>query len=74
MYDGKGMRIDGVTDGKAAAAAGLKPGDVVIKLGDHDVADMMSYMKALSAFKKGDSTQVTVLREKQEVKADITFK
>jgi len=74
MYDGKGMRIDGVTDGKTAAAAGLKPGDVVIKLGDHDVADMMSYMKALSMFKKGDSTQVTVLRDKQEIKADITFK
>lgn len=74
MYDGKGMRIDGVTDGKAAAAAGLKPGDVVIKLGDHDVADMMSYMKALGAFKKGDGTQVTVLRGGKEMKADITFK
>ena len=34
MYDGKGMRIDGVTDGKPAAKAGLKVGDVVVKLGD----------------------------------------
>lgn len=74
MYDGKGMRIDGVSDGKAAAAAGLKPGDVVVKLGDHDVSDMMSYMKALGAFKKGESTRVTVLREGKETKADITFK
>jgi hypothetical protein len=47
---------------------------VVIKLGDHDVADMMSYMKALSAFHKGDSTRVTVLREGREITADITFK
>ncbi|MFT3884525.1 MAG: M28 family peptidase [Flavobacteriales bacterium] len=74
MYDGRGMRIDGVNDGKPAAAAGLRPGDVVIKLGDHEVADMMSYMKALGAFKKGDSTEVTVLRDKQEVKATISFK
>jgi len=74
MYEGKGMRIDGVTDGKTAAAAGLKTGDVVIKLGDHDTADMMSYMKALGMFKKGDKTNVTVLREGKEMKVDITFK
>jgi aminopeptidase YwaD len=74
MYDGQGMRIDGVTDGKPAAAAGLRSGDVVVKLGDVKVTDMMTYMKALSSFKKGDTTQVTVLRDKQEVVGDITFK
>ncbi len=74
MYDGKGMRIDGVTDGKPAAAAGLLVGDIVIRLGTYDVSDMMSYMKALAAFKHGDRTKVTVLRAGQEVKADITFK
>ncbi|HEY0976647.1 MAG TPA: M28 family peptidase [Flavobacteriales bacterium] len=74
MYDGQGMRIDGVTDGKPAAAAGLKPGDIVVKMGDVPVTDMMSYMKGLSSFKKGDSTKVTVLRDKQEVVKDITFK
>lgn len=73
MFDGKGMRIDGVTDGKAAAHAGLKPGDVVVKLGDHGVSDMMSYMKALGAFKKGDATKVTVIRDGKEMQADIQF-
>lgn len=73
MYDGKGMRIDGVTDGKPAANAGLKTGDVVIQLGDRAVTDMMSYMKALGAFKKGDSTTVKVLRDGKEVVSDITF-
>jgi S1-C subfamily serine protease len=42
MYDGKGMRIDGVTDGKPAAAAGLKTGDIVVKLGALEVTDMMA--------------------------------
>ncbi len=74
MYSGQGMRIDGVTDGKPAAAAGLRTGDVVVALGDHKVTDMMSYMHALGAFSKGDSTKVTVLREGKEVQADITFK
>lgn len=73
MYDGRGLRIDGITEGKPAAVAGLKAGDIVIRLGDHEVPDMMGYMKALGLFKKGDRTQVTVLREGQEVKAPILF-
>ncbi|MFZ1686075.1 MAG: M28 family peptidase [Flavobacteriales bacterium] len=74
MYDGKGMRIDGVTEGKPAAASGLKVGDVVVKLGPQDISDMMSYMKALGLFKKGESTQVTVLRDGKPMTTDITFK
>jgi hypothetical protein len=74
MYDGKGLRIDGITEGKTAAEAGLKAGDIVIKLGDYDVPDMMGYMKALGMFKKGDTTEVTVLREGKPVKAKVHFK
>lgn len=73
MYDGKGMRIDGITDGKPAANAGLKVGDIVVKLGPQDVADMMSYMKALALFNKGDKAPVKVLRDGKEVTVDVTF-
>ncbi|HMQ75279.1 MAG TPA: M28 family peptidase [Flavobacteriales bacterium] len=73
MYDGKGMRIDGVSEGKPAAAAGLKAGDVVVRMGAVEVADMMGYMKALGQFKKGDTAPVAVLREGQEVVVDVTF-
>ncbi len=74
MYDGKGLRVDGVTEGKPAAAAGLKANDIVVKLGPQDVTDMMSYMKALGLFNKGETTQVTVLRDGKPVTMDITFK
>ena len=73
LYDGEGMKIDGITDGKPASVAGLEVGDVVVKLGDHDVKDMMGYMKALGMFKKGDATTVEVIRKKEVVKADIQF-
>lgn len=33
-FEGKGLRIDGVTDGKPASKAGLTKGDVVIELGN----------------------------------------
>ncbi|MBK9195114.1 MAG: M28 family peptidase [Flavobacteriales bacterium] len=74
MYDGKGLRVDGVTEGKPGAAAGVKANDIVVKLGSQDVTDMMSYMKALGFFNKGETTQVTVLREGKPVTMDITFK
>lgn len=73
MFQGNGMRIDGVTEGKPASKAGFEAGDVVIKMGEHDVTDMMSYMKALSQFKKGDKTQVTVLRKDKKIKETIVF-
>lgn len=73
LFDGEGMRIDGVSDDRPAHKAGLKAGDVVIKLGDHEVKDMMSYMKALSLFKKGDASTVEVLRDKEIIKTDIQF-
>lgn len=73
MFDGEGMKIDGVSDGKPAAGAGLLKGDIVVQLGDHRVTDMMSYMKALSAFHKGDETTVTFKRNGTESKAKIKF-
>jgi hypothetical protein len=72
-FDGEGMRIDGVTDGRPASKAGLQPGDVVIQLGENKVVDMMSYMKALGKFNKGDTTKVKVKRGKEEIVKDITF-
>lgn len=73
LYDGKGMRIDGVSEDKPAQKAGLEKGDIVIKLGDSTITDMMSYMKALATFEKGNTTKVVVQRGGKEVEAEITF-
>ena len=73
LFDGKGMRIDGISEDKPAQKAGLQKGDIVVKLGDSAVTDMMSYMKALSTFDKGNKTKVTVLRNEKEVEAEIQF-
>ena len=72
-FEGEGMRIDGVTDGKPASNAGLLAGDIVVQLGEHKVLDMMSYMKALGKFSKGETTKVKVIRNKVEIEKDITF-
>lgn len=73
LFDGKGMRIDGVSEGKPAQKAGLQKGDIVIQLGDSTVVDMMSYMRALSIFDKGDKTKAVVSRNGKLVKTQIQF-
>lgn len=73
MFDGKGMRIDGISEDKPAQKAGLQKGDIVIQLGDSVVTNLMSYMRALSIFEKGNKTKVIVKRGKNEVEAAINF-
>lgn len=72
-YDKKGMRVDGVTDGRPAAKAGIKTGDVIIKIGDLDIENVYSYMDALGKFKKGETTKVVVRRGSEDVTLEITF-
>ncbi|MFM2207040.1 MAG: hypothetical protein RL213_1015 [Bacteroidota bacterium] len=72
-FEGEGMRIDGVTDGKPASKAGFLPGDIVIAIGENKVADMMSYMKALGKFNHGDTVNVTIRRDGKETVKEVTF-
>jgi hypothetical protein len=72
-YEGEGMRIDGVTDGKPAAKAGIKKGDVVVQMGDEPTKDVQAYMKVLSKFKKGDTTSVKVKRGNEVKEVIVTF-
>jgi C-terminal processing protease CtpA/Prc len=73
LYDGEGMRIDGTREETPAFNAGLKKGDVVIKLGDSTITDMMSYMRALSVFEKGDETNISVLRNGETIDTTVKF-
>jgi aminopeptidase YwaD len=72
-FSGKGVRADGIIDGKIAQHAGMKTGDVIVKLGENSVSDLNTYMNVLSKYKKGDSTIVTVLRDKEEKTFNIIF-
>ena len=73
LYDGEGMRIDGVSEDRPAQRAGLMKGYIVTKLGDSTVTDMMSYMRALSAFEVGQKAVVVVTRDGKEITVEVEF-
>ena len=72
-YEGKGMRVDGVTDGKPAKVAGIVQGDVILQVGAIEINSVMDYMKSLGVFKVGDSTFVKIKRGTQELTLNVTF-
>jgi aminopeptidase YwaD len=73
LYEDGGVKVDGVTEGKAAAAAGLQKGDIIMELGDFTIADIYAYMDALAAFKKGDEVKIVYLREGEKMNGKVKF-
>ena len=72
-YKQEGVRVDGISDGKPAQKAGLAAGDVIVQLGKQSVANLDGYMQALSTYKKGDKTTVTVKRGTKQQTFNIQF-
>jgi len=72
-YSGNGVRVDGVSEGKTAQKVGIKPGDIIMQLGDNKFTDVETYMHALGKFNKGDATKVKVKRGNEEIYFDIVF-
>jgi Zn-dependent M28 family amino/carboxypeptidase len=73
LFTGKGMRIDGISEDRPAQKAGILKGDIVVKMGDHEVTDMMTYMKSLSMFEKGQSAIVTIKRGEELIEKEVVF-
>ncbi len=73
LFDGIGMKIDGVSENRPAQKAGMAKGDVVIKMGDHQVNNMMDYMTALSKFEKGQEAIVLIERDKTKIEKKVIF-
>lgn len=72
-FSGNGVKVDGVTEGRAAQKAGIQVGDIVIQLGDHIISSMEAYMQTLGKFKKGDKTHVKIKRGEKLMEAAIEF-
>ena len=73
IFDGVGLRIDGVNLGKPGEKAGLLKGDIITKMGDFIISNIQDYMKALSQFKKGETISVLIKRGSEEKTLQVTF-
>ncbi len=72
-FGGNGVRVDGVSENRPAKKAGIIAGDIVKQLGDFKTPSVESYMQALSKFKKGDKTNVLIVRGEKDITVEIVF-
>lgn len=71
--NGDGIKVDGVSENRPAAKAGIKAGDVITQLGSFKLNDVNDYMKALGKFNKGETTTANVKRGNEQITVNITF-
>ncbi len=70
-WSGKGMRIDGASDGKPAQKAGLQKGDVITKVGTFSINSIEDYMNALGKLEPGTAINVEIQRNNQTLSLPI---
>jgi hypothetical protein len=69
----KGMLLSGVRPGGAADLAGMRRGDVLVRLGKHAIDSVEDLMYVLNSVKPGETVGAVVLREGKEVRLQATF-
>ncbi|MFH1004807.1 MAG: Do family serine endopeptidase [Bacteroidota bacterium] len=62
----KGVYIMGITENGGAAEAGMREGDIVIKVGDAEVNNISELQEQISRFRPGDKINVTIKRDGDE--------
>ncbi len=65
--DGKGVLVEDVVDGSAAEKAGIKAGDIIIKVGDDRVSDRSSLVEAISDMETDVETPIVLIRKGKEI-------
>lgn len=69
----KGLRIDAVTPNRPAYNAGIVDGDIIIEINYKSVSDIYEYMHRLSEINPGETYDVKVLRDDEELIFSVTF-
>ena len=64
--DQPGMVVDSVIDGGPAKAAGMRAGDRIVRIAEHEITDIYAYMSVLRDSRPGDQLAVVVVRDGQE--------
>lgn len=69
----EGLAITGVSPGSPAEKAGMKGGDIIIKLGDSKISGIEDLQSSLFKYKIGETIKVIVKRDGKEVTLEVTL-
>lgn len=69
----EGVFVYSVEEGSAAAAAGLKMGDVILKLDDKEIKNTADLTAAKKGYSAGDTVTLSIYREGETMEVQLTF-
>ena len=72
--EGEGILITDVLEGGAAKAAGIKKGDVLVKMNGVSVKTSPELQEQVSRYKPGDKMNLVVKRDGKEITMEVTLK
>jgi S1-C subfamily serine protease len=71
-FDGPGVRIDEVAEQSGAEKAGLKSGDVILKVGERSISGLLELKNALVDTPPGSTVTLVILdRDKEQKKVEV---
>jgi len=68
-----GMKIGGIRPDGPAEKAGLKAGDIIVKMAGKKVTNIYDYMGVLGELKAGDVVEVVVMRDGNPLSVQATM-
>ena len=68
----QGVLITGVLQNGPAAQAGIRPGDVVLKVGDKTIANVSELLTAVASLKPGTATAFKIQRRNESSEVTVT--
>ena len=68
-----GVVVTDTVKGSPAETAGLKKYDVITKIGDKEIKNILELRRELYAYNVGNKVELTVLREGKETKVQVTL-
>jgi len=68
-----GLLLSDVRPESPAEEAGLQRGDIIVQIGDMEIASVQDYMVVLSESNPGDKAPVIVIRDGERVEMEVTF-
>jgi len=67
-----GVIINQVFPGGPAEKGGIEPGDVVIEIDNQEIKEVSALQRLISGKDPGDSVNITVVRNKEQIKLNVT--
>jgi Do/DeqQ family serine protease len=74
LRETQGVYVAGITPGGAAEDAGLKEGDIIVRVGDISVNNTPQLQEQIGRFRPGDRVNLSILRDGKEQQLAVTLR